>query len=110
MTAMPPREDTVTSRDRESSIDNLDILFQSLPSFESPGYLEHLKKATAGALPASVLARAQWHLQTGSTAERSVKNAVIGSTRTFDRMYEVLTHAIFCVWRQEFQPTAEARR
>jgi hypothetical protein len=37
MTAMPPREDTVTPRDRESSIDKLDILFQSLPSLNRPG-------------------------------------------------------------------------
>lgn len=81
MTAMPPPADTVTPGGRESAIDPLELLFQSLPPLESPGYLDLLKTATAGELPASGLARAYCRLQVGSAADATLDRLVFQRNR-----------------------------
>ncbi|HTE45672.1 MAG TPA: hypothetical protein VK636_10545 [Gemmatimonadaceae bacterium] len=81
MTAMPPQADTVTSGDRTSATEQTELLFQSLPPLESPGYLALLKTATAGELPASVLARAYRRLQVGSVADATLDRLVFQRNR-----------------------------
>ena len=90
MVAMPPQADTVASGGRESATDQLEFLFQSLPPLESPGYLELLKTATAGELPASVLARAYRRLPSGNAADATLDRLVFQRNRHgyLDAMYK----------------------